>query len=86
VRWPLSDTLIAELLLADQIVIGTPMYNFAVPAVVKAWIDHVVRLGKTFNYGATGREGLAKGRKGFPWYCSYPSQDPLRSSRCHARA
>jgi FMN-dependent NADH-azoreductase len=59
----LSDALIAELLLADQIVIGTPMYNFAVPAVVKAWIDHVVRLGKTFNYGATGREGLAKGRK-----------------------
>jgi FMN-dependent NADH-azoreductase len=51
------------LLAADQVVLGTPMYNFAVPAVVKAWIDHVVRAGKTFNYGATGPEGLAKGRK-----------------------
>jgi FMN-dependent NADH-azoreductase len=59
----ISDALIAELLEADQIVIGTPMYNFAVPAVVKAWIDHVVRAGKTFNYVANGPEGLAKGRK-----------------------
>ena len=38
----ISDTLIAELPEADEIVIGTPMYNFAVLAVVKAWIDHVV--------------------------------------------
>src|SRR6202047_163959 len=59
----ISDTLIAELLEADDIIIGTPMYNFAVPAVLKAWIDHVVRAGKTFNYGATGPQGLAKGRK-----------------------
>ena len=59
----LSDTLISELLAADEIVLGTPMYNFAVPAVVKAWIDHVVRAGKTFTYGASGPEGLAKGRK-----------------------
>jgi FMN-dependent NADH-azoreductase len=59
----ISDTLIAELLEADEIVMGTPMYNFAVPAVVKAWIDHVVRAGKTFNYGSSGPEGLAKGRK-----------------------
>jgi FMN-dependent NADH-azoreductase len=59
----ISDTLIAELLEADDIIIGTPMYNFAVPAVLKAWIDHVVRAGKTFQYGASGPEGLAKGRK-----------------------
>jgi FMN-dependent NADH-azoreductase len=59
----ISDMLTAELLDADVIVIGTPMYNFAVPAVVRAWIDHVVRNGKTFNYGASGPEGLAKGRK-----------------------
>lgn len=59
----LSDTLISELLEADEIVLGTPMYNFAVPATVKAWIDHVVRAGKTFQYGASGPEGLAKGRK-----------------------
>jgi FMN-dependent NADH-azoreductase len=59
----ISDNLVAELLEADDIIIGTPMYNFAVPAVLKAWIDHVVRAGKTFQYGASGPEGLAKGRK-----------------------
>ena len=59
----ISDTLISELLEADEIVMGTPMYNFTIPAVVKAWIDHVVRAGKTFNYGSSGPEGLAKGRK-----------------------
>jgi len=59
----ISDELIQELLEADEIIVGTPMYNFAIPAVLKAWIDHVVRFGKTFKYGTTGREGLAKGRK-----------------------
>ena len=59
----ISDELIGELLAADEIVIGSPMYNFAVPAVLKAWIDHVVRAGKTFRYGAAGPEGLVKGRK-----------------------
>ena len=59
----LSDVLIAELFEADEIVIGTPMYNFAVPARLKAWIDHVARVNKTFKYGANGIEGLAGGRK-----------------------
>jgi FMN-dependent NADH-azoreductase len=59
----ISDELIDELLESDEIIIGTPMYNFAIPAVLKAWIDHVVRFGKTFTYGTGGREGLAKGRK-----------------------
>jgi FMN-dependent NADH-azoreductase len=59
----ISDQLVAELLEASDIVIGTPMYNFAIPAVLKAWIDHVVRAGKTFRYSAAGAEGLAKGRK-----------------------
>ena len=59
----LSDALVAELLEADEIVIGTPMYNFAVPAIVKAWIDHVVRSGKTFAYTASGASGLAGERK-----------------------
>jgi FMN-dependent NADH-azoreductase len=58
-----SDELIAELLSANDIVIGTPMYNFAVPAVLKAWIDQVVRSGKTFRYTASGPEGLATGRR-----------------------
>jgi len=58
-----SDELVAELLASDVIVIGTPMYNFAVPAALKAWIDHIVRSGKTFSYKPNGVEGHAGGRK-----------------------
>ena len=56
----ISDDLIAELLAADHIVIGTPMYNFSIPAILKAWIDHIVRIDKTFT---AKYEGLAKGKK-----------------------
>lgn len=59
----LSDELIAELLVADEIVISTPMYNFNVPAALKAWIDHIVRLNKTFAFGPEGLKGLAAGKK-----------------------
>ena len=55
-----SDALITELLAADEIVIGTPMYNFSIPAVLKAYIDHIVRIDKTFT---ASYEGLAKGKK-----------------------
>jgi FMN-dependent NADH-azoreductase len=59
----LSDELVAEILAADEIVVATPMYNFAVPAALKAWIDHVVRAGKTFRYTAAGTpEGLLAGK------------------------
>ena len=58
----LSDELVAEILAADEVVIATPMYNFAVPASLKAWIDHVVRAGKTFRYTAAGPEGLLAGK------------------------
>ena len=54
----LSDELIAELAEADETVIGAPMYNFGVPARLKAWVDHIVRVGKTFNFGPNGLEGL----------------------------
>jgi FMN-dependent NADH-azoreductase len=60
----LSDELIAELAAADTVILGTPMYNFAIPAALKAWIDHIVRDGKTFRYGESGPEGLLKGKKG----------------------
>jgi FMN-dependent NADH-azoreductase len=53
-----SDRLIEELESADLIVIGAPMYNFAIPASLKAWIDQVVRMGKTFGYGPSGARGL----------------------------
>ena len=59
----ISDTLIAELFAADTIVIGVPMYNFSLPWPLKAWIDQIVRLGKTFAYGAKGREGLLTGKR-----------------------
>ena len=49
----------SELLRADEIILDTPMYNHAIPAVLKAWIDRVVRAGKTFRYTSAGTpEGL----------------------------
>ncbi|HTY48564.1 MAG TPA: NAD(P)H-dependent oxidoreductase [Steroidobacteraceae bacterium] len=48
---------------ADILVIGAPMYNFALPSQLKAWIDRIVVAGKTFRYGPNGPEGLAKGKR-----------------------
>lgn len=59
----LSDELTEEFLMADLLVIASPMWNFGIPSSLKAWIDHVVRAGKTFNYAGAGVEGLAKGKK-----------------------
>jgi FMN-dependent NADH-azoreductase len=58
-----SDELIAELQNADVVVIGAPMYNFAIPSTLKAWFDHVLRAGVTFRYTETGPEGLLKGKR-----------------------
>ena len=57
-----SDEVIAELLAADIIVAGVPMYNLSIPADFKAWIDQVVRINKTFT---AGYEGLATGKRMF---------------------
>lgn len=59
----LSDTLIDEIKRADTIVIGTPMYNFAAPAALKAWIDLVCRAGLTFQYTENGPKGLLDGKR-----------------------
>jgi FMN-dependent NADH-azoreductase len=59
----ISDELTSEFMAADEVVISTPMYNFNVPAVLKAWIDHIVRLNKTFGFGPEGLKGLAAGKK-----------------------
>jgi FMN-dependent NADH-azoreductase len=56
----ISDDLVDELLAVDHLVLGAPMYNFSLPAVLKAYIDHIVRVGRTFS---TSYEGLAKGKK-----------------------
>ncbi|WP_417525270.1 FMN-dependent NADH-azoreductase [Marinovum sp.] len=58
-----SDALVKELQEADTIVIGLPVYNFGVPAALKAWIDLVARAGVTFRYTAEGPEGLLTGKK-----------------------
>jgi len=59
----LSDSLIEELLAADALIIGAPLYNFTIPSGLKAWIDRVLVAGKTFSYGADGPKGLAGDKK-----------------------
>src|SRR6266403_4703779 len=58
-----SDQLIQELEAADTVVIGAPMYNFTIPSSLKAWIDQVVRMGKTFGYGPSGARGLLANKR-----------------------
>ena len=58
-----SDQAIAQLMAADIIVIGAPLYNFGIHSTLKAWIDHIARAGKTFRYSDQGAEGLVKGKK-----------------------
>jgi len=60
-----SDEAIAELLDADIIVIGVPMYNFGIHSTLKAWLDHVMRAGITFSYSENGPEGLIKNKKAY---------------------
>ena len=58
-----SNEAIGEVLEADIIVIGVPIYNFNIPSALKAWLDHLVRAGKTFSYQTGLPEGLVKGKK-----------------------
>jgi len=58
-----SDQAIQELMDADIVIIGAPMYNFGVPSTLKTWIDHIVRAKKTFSYSEKGAEGLVKEKK-----------------------
>ncbi|MEM7643657.1 MAG: NAD(P)H-dependent oxidoreductase [Pseudomonadota bacterium] len=59
----LSDALVAEVQDADILVISTPIYNFGVPAALKAWADQVGRVGVTFEYTENGPKGLLKGKR-----------------------
>jgi FMN-dependent NADH-azoreductase len=58
-----SDQLVDEFLAADRYVFGVPMYNFNIPSTFKAYIDQIVRAGKTFAVGPNGFEGLVKNKK-----------------------
>ena len=58
-----SDAAIEDIMNADAIVISIPFFNFGIPSVIKAWLDHVVRAGVTFRYGENGPVGLVTGKK-----------------------
>lgn len=60
-----SDVLLNELKAADVLVIATPIYNFGVPAALKAWVDMVARAQEAFRYSSNGPEGLLVGKKGY---------------------
>jgi len=60
-----SNELIAELEWADEVMIASPIYNFGVPARLKAWIDQVCRAGKTFQYTEGGPVGLLTAKKAY---------------------
>ena len=60
-----SNELTDELLAADVLVLAAPMYNFAIPSTLKAWLDHVLRAGVTFKYTETGPQGLLVGKKAY---------------------
>jgi FMN-dependent NADH-azoreductase len=60
-----SNALIHELDRSDIVVIGTPMHNFTVPSALKAWIDHVVRVRRTFNVTPQGKVGTLRDRPVF---------------------
>jgi FMN-dependent NADH-azoreductase len=61
----LSDALVLEVQTADVLVIGVPIYNFGVPATLKAWIDMIARARVTFRYTEHGPEGLLTGKKAY---------------------
>ena len=61
-RFALSEQLIGELETADFVVIGTPMNNFTVPSTLKAWIDHIVRIRRTFRSTPEGKIGMLRDR------------------------
>lgn len=61
----ITETLLEELFAADILVIGAPMYNFAIPSQLKAWFDRVAQAGRTFRYTENGPEGLLLNKKAY---------------------
>ena len=73
-----SDELVAEILEADHILIATPVYNYNVPASLKAWVDHIVRKGMTLGFDG---KGLVAGKKAIVLIASggvYTEGSPIR--------
>lgn len=65
-----SNELVNELFQSDVIVIGVPIYNFSIPAALKAWIDQVSRAKVTFQYSEKGPEGLVNNKRAILVYAS----------------
>lgn len=61
----ISDKLIAELKVANTVIIGVPIYNFGIPASLKSWIDQICRAGETFSYTENGPIGLLEGKTAY---------------------
>ena len=61
----ISDAIVEELMVADTVVIGMPIYNFSMPAGFKAWSDLAARVGETFKYTENGPVGLLEGKKAY---------------------
>ena len=57
-----SEKLVSQFLAADVVVIGAPMYNFSIPSQLKAWIDRIAQVGRTFKYTEKGPQGLVGGK------------------------
>ena len=77
-----SDQLLEEFLSADRYIFGVPMFNFSIPSTFKAYIDQIVRAGKTFAVGPNGYEGLVKDKKALFITASggsYPGGTPMAS-------
>lgn len=58
----LSEALVTQFLASDVLVIGAPLYNFTIPTQLKAWIDRIAQIGRTFKYTDKGPVGLAGGK------------------------
>ncbi|MFP7572267.1 FMN-dependent NADH-azoreductase [Marivita sp. S2033] len=65
-----ADALLDEVKAADVLVIALPVYNFGLPAQLKAWIDQLARKGETFRYTEAGPEGLLPGKRAIVAYTS----------------
>ena len=84
----ISNSLVDELKLADVVLIGAPIYNFGIPASLKAWIDQIARVGLTFNFTENGSVGTLQNKKAYIVMASGGTQigseiDFASSHLCH---
>ena len=77
-----ADALLDEVKAADTLVIALPVYNFGIPAHLKAWIDNIARKGESFTYTENGPIGLLTGKRAFVAYTA--AGTPMGSDLDHA--